>query len=75
MSISLRRPHPRLTCSQQALLIWSCLHFGKKGAMNNYRDQIGTIVTKARLQLGEVPVVMGETGLPMDLKCVKYVVP
>lgn len=65
----LRRP--RLTnLHPQALLIWSCLHFGAQGAKDNYRNQIGTIVAKARERLGEVPVVMGETGLPIDMKWV-----
>jgi hypothetical protein len=50
------------------IFIFSCVHFGKSGAKTNYAHQVGQLVTKARERLREVPVVMGETGLPMDIK-------
>ncbi|KAL1410100.1 hypothetical protein Q8F55_004103 [Vanrija albida] len=42
------------------------LYFGK-GVKKNYALQIGNIVAEARKQLGEVPVVFGECGIPMDM--------
>lgn len=47
------------------------LYFGREGAKKNYALQIKTLVDKARERLGEVPVVIGECGIPMDLKYVR----
>jgi hypothetical protein len=47
--------------------ILSCLYFGKS-VRQNYATQIGKLVEEAGKQLGEVPVVFGECGVPMDLK-------
>lgn len=44
-----------------------CLYFGKS-VRKNYELQIRTIVTEAHKLLGDVPVVLGECGIPMDLK-------
>lgn len=49
-------------------MIWNALYFGRTGAKKNYTKQIKTIVNKAYEKLGEVPVVIGETGIPMDMK-------
>lgn len=45
------------------------LYFGK-GIKKNYALQIGNLVRAARDRLGDVPVVIGECGVPMDLKFV-----
>lgn len=45
----------------------SYLYFGKS-VRRNYEVQIRTLVQEAAKQLGEVPVVIGECGIPIDLK-------
>lgn len=44
-----------------------CLYFGTS-IRENYETQIRTLVEEASKQLGEVPVVFGECGIPIDLK-------
>ena len=51
------------------MFVLKAIYFGKK-VKDNYALQIRTLVTKAREQLGAVPIVFGETGVPMDLKWV-----
>lgn len=46
------------------------LYFGREAAKKNYALQIATLVKEARQKLGDVPIVFGECGVPMDLKCV-----
>lgn len=43
------------------------LFFGESGLRSNYVRQLGKIVSFARLSLGEIPVVIGEIGIPFDL--------
>ncbi|GMK54726.1 hypothetical protein CspeluHIS016_0113120 [Cutaneotrichosporon spelunceum] len=43
-----------------------CLYFGKS-VRQNYATQIRTLVQEAGKQLGDVPVVFGECGIPFDL--------
>jgi hypothetical protein len=50
------------------MFILNALYFGTDGAKKNYTRQIKTLVDKSRERLGEVPVVFGECGVPMDLK-------
>lgn len=50
------------------MFILKALYFGDKGVIKNYSKQIGNIVDAAGKELGEVPIVIGETGVPMDLK-------
>lgn len=52
------------------MFITRALYFGQEAAKRNYTLQIGNIVRAAYERLGEVPVVVGETGVPMDMKCV-----
>ncbi|KAG8993112.1 hypothetical protein FRB94_011058 [Tulasnella sp. JGI-2019a] len=47
--------------------IWRCLYWGQNGARENYLWQLRNIATKAYAALGERPVVVGETGICMDL--------
>jgi hypothetical protein len=49
------------------MFILKAVYFGR-GVKDNYLVQIRTIVRNARKQLGEVPIVFGECGVPMDLK-------
>jgi hypothetical protein len=44
------------------------LYWGQKGVRDNYSVQIGNIIEKARESLGEAPVIIGECGIPMDMK-------
>ena len=46
-------------------------HWGHKGARENYTLQIQNIVEKAYDALGETPVLLGECGVPMDMKYVQ----
>ncbi|KAG8879270.1 hypothetical protein FRB97_001800 [Tulasnella sp. 331] len=47
--------------------IWRCLYWGQRGVRENYLWQLRNIATKAYTALGERPVIIGETGLCMDL--------
>ena len=44
-----------------------CLYWGLK-VKKNYALQIHNVVENARKKLGEVPIVFGECGVPMDMK-------
>lgn len=52
----------------QGMFVLRALYYGEKGVKDNYRGQIRNIVREARNRLGDVPVVFGECGVPMDLK-------
>jgi hypothetical protein len=43
-------------------------YWGHKGARENYTLQIRNTVEKAYDSLGERPVLLGECGVPMDMK-------
>jgi hypothetical protein len=43
-------------------------YWGQRGVRNNYSLQIQNIVEAGYKSLGEVPVVIGECGIPMDMK-------
>jgi len=45
-------------------------YWGQKGARDNFSLQIRNIVEAGYRSLGEKPVVIGECGVPMDMKCV-----
>ncbi|KAG7096066.1 hypothetical protein E1B28_006746 [Marasmius oreades] len=45
-------------------------YWGHKGARENYAHQISTIVYHGHKHLGEIPIVIGECGVPMDMKSV-----
>ncbi|KAJ3529087.1 hypothetical protein NMY22_g9143 [Coprinellus aureogranulatus] len=42
-------------------------YWGHKGARDNFSLQIATLVEHAAKSLGEVPVLIGECGIPMDM--------
>ncbi|KAJ9114765.1 hypothetical protein QFC22_005641 [Naganishia vaughanmartiniae] len=48
------------------------VYFGDAQTKDNYTLQIGNIVRAAHERLGEVPVVIGETGFPMDMNLWTY---
>jgi hypothetical protein len=52
------------------MFILNALYFGREGAKKNYALQIKNIVEASRAQLGEIPVIVGECGVPMDIKYV-----
>ena len=43
-------------------------YWGHTGARENFSLQIRNIVEASYKSLGEVPVLMGECGIPMDMK-------
>jgi len=43
-------------------------YWGHKGARDNYSLQIRTLAEEAYKSLGEKPVLLGECGVPMDMK-------
>jgi hypothetical protein len=45
-------------------------YWGQKGARDNFSLQIRNITQAAYEVLGEKPVLIGECGIPMDMKCV-----
>jgi hypothetical protein len=46
-------------------------YWGHKGARENYTLQIRNIVEKSYDALDERPVLLGECGVPMDMKYVQ----
>lgn len=58
------------TADAQGMFVLRALYWGDKGVRENYRLQIRNIVRAARERLGDVPIVFGECGVPMDLKWV-----
>ncbi|TNY21435.1 cytoplasmic protein [Rhodotorula diobovata] len=51
----------------RGMFLLKALYFGRNGLKKNYALQISTILQHAYRQLGETPVVLGETGVPFDL--------
>lgn len=45
-------------------------YWGQWGARENFSLQIRNIVEAAYKSLGEMPVIIGECGIPMDMKSV-----
>jgi hypothetical protein len=43
-------------------------YWGHASARNNFALQIGNIASKAREALGEMPIIIGECGIPFDMK-------
>jgi hypothetical protein len=53
----------------QGMFVLKGLYFGK-GVYQNYALQIKNIVLEGRRRLGEIPTIIGECGVPMDMKWV-----
>lgn len=47
--------------------IFSATYFGLSGAQRNFTGQITTIVKKSLANVGNLPIVFGECGIPMDI--------
>jgi len=52
------------------MFITRAMYWGHASARDNFALQLGTIAREARKSLGECPVLIGECGIPMDMKCV-----
>jgi len=52
------------------MFILKTFYWGQKGARDNFTLQIQNIVEHGYKSLGEMPVVIGECGVPMDMKLV-----
>ncbi|KAG8894485.1 hypothetical protein FRC01_012931, partial [Tulasnella sp. 417] len=51
----------------EGLPVWKAFYWGHKSARENYALQLKTIVEEGYKSLGESPVLIGETGIPMDM--------
>ncbi|GAA5828536.1 hypothetical protein JCM11251_000840 [Rhodosporidiobolus azoricus] len=51
----------------KGMFLLKALYFGRSGLRKNYAFQIGNILRESYRRIGEVPVVLGETGCPFDL--------
>ncbi|KZS86841.1 glycoside hydrolase family 5 protein [Sistotremastrum niveocremeum HHB9708] len=51
----------------KGLFILKALYYGHASARNNYSLQLRNIVEAGYRSLGEKPVIIGETGVPMDM--------
>ena len=47
-------------------------YWGQKGARDNYALQLQNLVEHGYNSLGETPVIIGECGIPMDMKSVFF---
>ena len=54
----------------QGMFPLQAFYWGQRGARDNYSLQIGNIAAAAHKALPDVPVIIGECGVPMDLKYV-----
>lgn len=54
------------------MFLLKAFYWGQQGVRDNYALQIGTLVEKARIALGPMPVIIGECGIPIDLKYVLF---
>ncbi|KAL8276134.1 hypothetical protein RQP46_011465 [Phenoliferia psychrophenolica] len=51
----------------KGMFILNALYFGRRGLKKNYAVQIRNIINAGYRSIGEVPTVIGETGVPFDL--------
>lgn len=54
----------------QGMFPLKAFYWGQRGARDNYSLQIKNIIDKAHKSLGDVPILIGECGIPMDMKYV-----
>jgi hypothetical protein len=54
----------------RGMFLLKTFYWGQLGARDNYSLQIRNIVEHAYESLGEKPVIIGECGIPMDMKSV-----
>lgn len=63
-----------LILSSQGMFPLKAFYWGQKGARDNYTLQISNLANEAYRSIGEKPVIIGECGIPMDLKYVSFLV-
>lgn len=51
----------------RGMFILKALYFGEEGLKKNYTHQLTNLVSYARSSLGELPIVVGEIGIPFDV--------
>lgn len=51
----------------RGMFLPKALYFGARGLRKNYTAQMGRIKELARASLGNVPIVVGEVGIPFDI--------
>lgn len=65
------KSHGTMTMDVQGIClkkpIWKWMHFGHAAAQKNYTEQIRNIVKSVYQNIGEVPCLIGELGICMDL--------
>lgn len=54
----------------RGMFLFKAFYWGQLGARDNYHVQIRNIVEHAYESLGEKPVIVGECGVPMDMKLI-----
>ena len=54
----------------QGMFLPKALYWGHQGARENFSLQMRNIVEAGYRSLGERPVIIGECGIPMDMKLV-----
>lgn len=52
----------------------NAFYWGHRSVRDNYALQISNIANAGHEALGEVPVIIGECGVPMDMKFVFHVI-
>jgi hypothetical protein len=52
----------------QGLFFLKAFYWGHSSARDNFSLQLGNIVAKGREALGDIPVIIGECGIPFDMK-------
>lgn len=61
----------KITLDVQAIVlrrpIWEWIYFGQSGAKRNYTNQIQRILKSAEKTIGNVPCLIGEVGMCMDI--------
>lgn len=57
---------------QKGMFPLRAFYWGHVGARDNFSLQIRNIVESGYRVLGERPIVIGECGVPMDMKCVSH---
>lgn len=56
----------------QGMFPLKAFYWGQKGARDNYSLQIQNILDAGHKVLGEMPTLIGECGVPMDMKYVFF---
>jgi hypothetical protein len=52
----------------KGMSLLKAFYWGQSGVRENYALQIRNIIEAGYKSLGEVPIIIGESGVPMDMK-------